>query len=79
MAKYKRVMECGCVIGLDYDDTLAIRYCPKHKAAPAMYGALKETEDMLQRISQLNHVIDIDGDFCILQTHIHKALAKAEG
>ena len=41
MAKYKRVMGCGCVIGLDYDDTLAIHYCAKHKAALDMYNALK--------------------------------------
>lgn len=32
-------MDCGCVVACDYDKTLAVRYCPKHKAAFALYEA----------------------------------------
>ena len=42
MTKSKRVMNCGCIVGLDYDGTLKVFYCPKHKAAPELYEALKE-------------------------------------
>ena len=65
MAKYKRVMECGCVIGLDYDDTLAIYYCAKHKAAPDMYETLLDVRWELRE-----HPI---------RKRIDKVLAKAEG
>ena len=65
MAKYKRVMGCGCVIGLDYDDTLAIHYCAKHKAAPDMYETL-----LAVRWELREHPI---------RKRIDKALAKAEG
>jgi uncharacterized protein YutE (UPF0331/DUF86 family) len=51
----------------------------KMKAAEDMYKALKEADDMLARISQLNSVVDNDGDFHILQIHIQNALALAEG
>ena len=45
MARLKREMGCGCVLGLDYDDTLAIFYCHKHGATEDMYEALEAMKD----------------------------------
>lgn len=36
------VEKCGCYIQLDRDDNAWIVYCPLHKSAPDLYGALKE-------------------------------------
>lgn len=42
MAEHKRTMNCGCILALDYDKTLAVFYCPLHKAAPKLYESLEE-------------------------------------
>jgi len=44
-------MTCGCIVAVDYDDTLAIVYCPKHEAAPELYEALELTRNNLQTLS----------------------------
>ena len=41
MAKIKQTLKCGCVVAIDYNDMVQVDYCPKHKAAPMMYDALK--------------------------------------
>ena len=71
MAKLKRTMSCGCIVGLDYDGTLATYYCPKHNAAPDMYEALKLYQE---------HQEGTSGHYCWKSYEtINKALAKAEG
>lgn len=47
-------------------------------ASPNLYEALKEAHEWLTQLNKLHPIID-DGDFNILQRHIQKALAKAEG
>ena len=42
MAKIKQTLKCGCVVAIDYNNMVQVDYCPKHKAAPMMYEALKE-------------------------------------
>lgn len=63
--------DCGCVIIQDRIADAYIVYCPKHKAAPDMYEALKElfheyTGGRNVGVSELGVKAD-------------KALAKAEG
>ena len=41
MADIKQEMNCGCFVAVDYNRMVQIDYCPKHKAAFAMYEALK--------------------------------------
>lgn len=72
MAKVKRTLDCGCVIALDYDETLAIFYCPKHKAAPRLYEALQEARSELVELRNFPRNLRLIGQ-------IGKALAEAEG
>lgn len=59
---------CGCDIARG-----VIKYCPKHKAAPAMYEALKVVVD---RIDGFNYPIQFEYPFM----RVKEALAKkAEG
>ena len=76
MAKLKRTMDCGCIIGQDYDGTLTIRYCPKHKAAPDLYEAAKEVMDTLEQYggSIVPHLMDTDEN---AGQRLREALAKA--
>ena len=48
MAKLKHTMACGCVVAIDYDETLALIYCPKHAAAPELYEALKAVDEYFE-------------------------------
>ncbi len=51
----------------------------KMLASKDMYEALKEASDWLTNFIDTHNIIDPDGDTEILQHHINKALAKAEG
>ena len=85
---YTRHFECGCKVVVIGELTNAvINYCPKHKAAPDMYGALKEMLDNMTWSSRETF------NDCGFGTHdveygeiaksklgsIYNALAKAEG
>lgn len=71
MAKFKETLGCGCVVAIDYNNMVKVVYCPKHKAAPDMYEALKLYQQ---------HQKGTRGHYCS-ECHeaISKALAKAEG
>ena len=60
-----KVCPCGCAVDKHY----GIHYCPKHKAAPDMYEALKE----LLWIAEATH----GAQDRVLQAK--QALSKAEG
>ena len=73
-------MVCGCLV-MEYIDNLTIApwivYCPKHKAAPDMYEALKLVRDtaVLQKEENGYYILRLEysswKDVC-------EALAKAE-
>lgn len=57
---------CGCDIANN-----VIKYCPKHKAAPALYEAIRIT---LERIDGYNYPVHFEYPFMRLK----EALSKAE-
>ena len=63
--------QCGCHIREEPLWSAQIEYCPKHKAAPAMYEALK-----LWRAHQQNTYGHYCGDCA---KPLEQALAKADG
>ena len=63
---------CGCTIEDLGDGSHAINYCPKHKAAPDMYEALRALVGWLEDDKKLI------GNVALIQSDCHKALAKAE-
>ena len=76
MAKIKQVMNCGCLVAVDYNNAVEIVYCPKHRSAPDLYEALKIGKGAVEtdlfyhpedKVSQIKLRI------------IVKALSKAEG
>lgn len=70
---YKNVMVCGCIIIHDTTKPREkIDYCPKHRAAPDMYEALKAANNLLNGYTSAN-------DNEQLKITIRMALAKAEG
>ena len=77
MAKLKRTMSCGCIVALDYDGTLAIFYCPKHKAAPEMYEALKNAVIAMASMYRLQEYTETEVIHELMP--FKAALAKAEG
>lgn len=68
MAEFTKKYECGCSIETGRSGNPFIVYCPKHKAAPAMYEALKAilTEPNLGLLGRL-------------YVPANKALAQADG
>ncbi len=80
MANYKRILKCGCEVEFRYNDVIKdaakIVYCPKHKAAPELYEALKIAESALNLYSGLHPSDKILSKQCEIAD---KALAKAEG
>ena len=101
MAEYTKgykvigTMACGCKVIKHPDKTINpfIDYCPKHKAAPAMYEKLqrisrwldmliRQAEDQLStcRFESLNEAIKKDlENYKGAKADIAKALALAEG
>ena len=72
---YTRHFECGCKVVVMGELTNAlINYCPKHKAAPDMYEALKLTKKTVITKTEDGYLITYDALRAII-----KALAKAEG
>lgn len=72
MAKTKKELICGCVLALDYDGSLGIVFCPKHRAAHVLYRALKDLVDWL------NDDAHMVGQILRIKANTQKALAKAE-
>jgi len=73
MAKFKRTMDCGCIVAVDYNGVVQIDYCPKHKAAPKMYEALEAITDQFCKVDKL-YTRDIE-----IISQAKKALSEAEG
>ena len=71
--------KCGCSIDTDNYGDFVIEYCPLHKAAPAMYEALKAITDTLE--NYCDTTVDDTGwgknHRDVIQAR--KAIAKAEG
>ncbi|KKN21714.1 hypothetical protein LCGC14_0922540 [marine sediment metagenome] len=66
-----REYKCGCKI-TSTKNYPSIEYCPKHKAAPDIYEALKEAENYF--VSMKAHIPSHGNTLGMVQ----KALAKAE-
>ncbi len=49
MGRLKETMNCGCVVGVDYNDMIKLVYCSKHNAAMDMYEILKEAIEVEAR------------------------------
>jgi hypothetical protein len=71
MAKYKTTLACGWVVGIDYNNMANVWYCPKHKAAPEMYQALKNIVERIEQGLALGENLEV--------LPARKALTKAEG
>jgi len=53
MARLKKVMDCGCIVGVDYDDSIKLIYCKRHQEQPVspVDGELELTpEEMMPYI-----------------------------
>jgi len=78
---------CGCTIEELADGSHGINYCPKHKAAPDMYEALKEAKEWIAELqNSIKGLCEDEGleyheptEPCKTEIRINKALAKAEG
>lgn len=71
---YTKEFLCGCRIKIVGDlHTSAIEYCPKHKAAPDMYEALKALMKEYWMDTQPDETATNNW------SNAQKALAKAEG
>lgn len=64
-------MDCGCIIAVDYDETISIRYCPLHKSAQSLYEALLDARDYIK--TRMPETLGKDDHLEI----INKAIAKA--
>ena len=71
----EKELECGCIIMGNSDRELDISYCPKHRAAPDLYEALRAAQAYIARKEMYSGVQDRTG----LEVKIIKALSKAEG
>lgn len=65
---------CGCYVAQWGDSSCGIEYCPKHKAAPELYEALKAI-DYIWR----NNTPAFKGQKEDAKELLLKALAKVEG
>lgn len=78
MADTVNVSSCGCLVELwESGGVRAIRYCPKHAAAPDMLEALK----LLQAALTEYRLRDVKKRYslCVADAAASNAIAKAEG
>lgn len=68
---YRNEFQCGCRVVGDNAGCYTIEYCPKHKAAPELYEALK----LLVTMFRSDDYQDWRNSIEIAE----KAIAKAEG
>lgn len=71
--RYKEY-ECGCEIATDGLGSYEIEYCPKHKAAPALYEACKAVDKYLSTTYPWNMPLKKTASELV-----EAAIAKAEG
>ena len=72
--EYTKTFNCGCAMLIRNSGVGSITYCPKHKAAPDMYEALR---GIIARRMECHEVesASIPSEIGA----VYKALAKAEG
>ena len=73
------VEKCGCYVQQDTygEEKVEVVYCPKHKAAPEMYEALKELCANLSMSCSTDYLYK--HNLSLPLSKAQKALAKAEG
>ena len=72
---YTKTFNCGCEILVQNSGAGSIAYCPKHKAAPKMYEALREVRDFFVEYRRATEATE---PYPVLD-RMNKALAEAEG